>query len=70
MDNASVLPAFQRRGVHRRLIDTRIDHARGSGCTLITGQAEWGSVSQCNQQRAGLDICHAKTVWTNHRSAV
>ena len=67
---ASVLPAFQRRGVHRRLIDTRIDHARGSGCTLITGQAEWGSVSQCNQQRAGLAICHAKTVWTNHRSAV
>ena len=62
---AATLPEFRRRGVQARLIDARIALAREHGCTMINGQAAWGSGSQANQQRAGLVISHVKTIWTN-----
>ncbi len=61
----ATLPAFQRRGVHAALIAERLKLAAESGCTGITGQADAGSTSQCNQQRAGLGIVHTKCIWTN-----
>ena len=62
---ATTLPPFRNRGVQQSLIDARIRRTREHGCTLITGQAAWGSTSHGNQQRAGLALCHVKTLWTN-----
>lgn len=66
---ASTLPGFRRMGVHAALIAERLRLALQAGCTTVTGQAEAGSTSQCNQQRAGLGIAHTKCIWTNRRSS-
>jgi GNAT superfamily N-acetyltransferase len=66
---AATLPEFRNRGLQSSLIAARVAVARTHGFRRITGQAAAGSVSQCNQQRAGLGIVHTKTLWTNaHRS--
>jgi GNAT superfamily N-acetyltransferase len=66
---AATLPEFRNRGLQSALIAARMAVARTHGCRRITGQAAAGSVSQCNQQRAGLGIVHTKTLWTNvHRT--
>lgn len=62
---AATLPRFRGQGVHSALIAERLKLARAGGCNQVTGQAEAGSTSQCNQQRAGLGIVHTKCVWTN-----
>ena len=62
---AATLPAFRNRGLQTSLIAARIAAARERGCRRITGQAAAGSVSQCNQQRAGLCIVHTKVIWSN-----
>jgi GNAT superfamily N-acetyltransferase len=64
---AATLPKFRRAGVHAALISERLRLAGEAGCTAVTGQAEAGSTSQGNQQRAGLSIAHTKCIWTNHR---
>jgi GNAT superfamily N-acetyltransferase len=64
----SVLPAFRARGVHTALISARLDRARARHCRIVCGNAEWGSQSQRNQQRAGLAIAYVKSVWTNQRA--
>jgi GNAT superfamily N-acetyltransferase len=65
---ASTLPPFRNRGLQTALIATRIATARALGATIVTGQAEWGSSSQANMQRAGLQISHVRVLWTNSRS--
>lgn len=67
---AATLPAFRNRGLQTSLIAARIDAAHTLGCRRITGQAVAGSVSQCNQQRAGLAIVHTKCIWTNQHRPV
>jgi GNAT superfamily N-acetyltransferase len=62
----ATLPAFRRRGVHAALIAARITLARQLGLERVAGQADFGSASQRNQQRAGLAIAHTKSIWTNH----
>ncbi len=60
---AATLTNQRGRGVQTALIAARIDRARALGCTLISGQAAWGSTSQANMQRAGMGICHLRTHW-------
>ncbi len=62
---ASTLPAFRKRGIQSALISARMARAQSLGCTVVTGQAAWGSSSQSNMQRAGMQISHVRTLWTN-----
>lgn len=62
---ASTLEQARGRGAQRALIAARMARAIEQGCTLITGQAAWGTTSSANMQRAGLQISHLRTVWTN-----
>ena len=63
----ATLPAFRHRGMHTALIAARIARAKDLGLMRMAGQADLGTQSQRNQQRAGLSIAHTKTVWTNLR---
>lgn len=66
---AATLPAFRNGGVQSALIAARIARARALGCNLVTAQAAWGTSSQSNLQRAGLQISHVRTIWTNASTA-
>jgi ribosomal protein S18 acetylase RimI-like enzyme len=61
--NASTLPEFRRRGVQSALIAARIADAAAAGCDVVSSQAEFGSASQRNLERAGLRIAYTKAVW-------
>lgn len=61
---AATLPAFRRRGLHRQLIQARVQLARGSGLGReITVDARVGSQSAANLQRAGFDIVGTYHAW-------
>ncbi len=66
---ASTLPAFRNRGIQSALISACMARAQALGCSVVTGQAAWGSSSQGNMQRAGMQISHVRTLWTNQPSA-
>jgi ribosomal protein S18 acetylase RimI-like enzyme len=61
--NASTLPEYRRRGVQTALIAARIADAQAAGCDLVSSQAEFGSPSQRNLERAGLHVAYTKAVW-------
>jgi hypothetical protein len=61
--NASTLPEYRNRGVQTALIAARIADAVGSGCDLVASQAQFGSASQRNLERAGLRVAYTKAVW-------
>ena len=61
--SAATLPALRGQRVHSALIAARIDAAVAAGCTLVTGQADFGSTSQRNQQRGGLELAHVRQNW-------
>ncbi len=60
---AATLPAFRNHGVHRALIQKRINDAVRNSCDLIVGQASFGSVSQNNMERANMNIGYTKAIW-------
>ena len=60
---AGTLPEFRGQGVHSALIRARIDAAATEGCELVGALAEFGSPSQRNLQRAGLQVAYTKAVW-------
>ncbi|KEK23200.1 acetyltransferase [Bacillus gaemokensis] len=62
---SATLPDFQRRGCHTLLIQKRIHTAFESHCTLLVGQARFGSVSQNNMVRCGMNIAYTKSIWTH-----
>lgn len=62
---ASVLPEYRRRGVQQALIELRIRQAEQESCTVVLGQADFASSSQCNMQRRGLNLIYTKAVWSN-----
>ncbi|MDA1771773.1 GNAT family N-acetyltransferase [Bacillus cereus] len=61
---SATLPEFQRKGCHTALIQRRIKTAIESNCTLIVGQARFGSGSQNNMERAHMKIAYTKSIWT------
>ena len=61
--NASTLPESRGLGVHTALIRARIADARAAGCELVAAQAEFGSASMRNLERAGLHTAYTKAVW-------
>ncbi len=61
--NASTLPDYRNRGVQTALIAARMADALASGCELVASQAQFGSASQRNLERAGLRVAYTKAVW-------
>jgi ribosomal protein S18 acetylase RimI-like enzyme len=64
--NASTLPEYRRRGVQTALIARRIADAVAAGCEAVCSGATFGSPSQRNLQRAGLQVAYTKAVWRLH----
>ncbi|SFB30165.1 Predicted acetyltransferase, GNAT superfamily [Cohnella sp. OV330] len=61
---AAVLPAYRNRGLHRLLLDKRIDAAHRSGCKIAVSQCAYLSQSQRNMDRAGMKLGYVRTTWT------
>jgi hypothetical protein len=60
---AATLPNIRNKGIQSALIKHRIYQASLQKCDLIVGQAQFGSVSQNNMERAGLNIAYTKAIW-------
>lgn len=60
---AATLPAFQRKGIHTALLKRRIHEAFKENCSFVVGQAKYGSDSQTNMLKAGMQIAYTKAVW-------
>lgn len=60
---AATLPSFRNRGIQRALLHQRIFQAYKEKCTLVVGQAKFGSVSQNNMERTGMRIAYTKAIW-------
>ncbi|RPF55295.1 GNAT family N-acetyltransferase [Aquisalibacillus elongatus] len=60
---ATTVPNFRNKGIHSALIKHRIYQAKLRKCDLIVGQANFGSVSQNNMERAGMKIAYTKAIW-------
>ena len=63
---AGTIPSYRNKGVQSALIRHRMNEALQNNCELIVGQANFGSSSQNNMERAGLKIAYTKSVWTHH----
>ncbi len=61
--NASTIPEFRGRGCQTALLARRIADATDAGCGLVAGQATFGSTSQRNMQRMGLQPALTVTTW-------
>ncbi|MDG0791802.1 GNAT family N-acetyltransferase [Cohnella ginsengisoli] len=61
---AAVLPAYRNKGLHRLLLDRRIDAAHRNGCTIAVSQCAYLSQSHRNMERAGMRLGYVKTTWT------
>lgn len=62
--SAATLPSFRGQGLQRRLLQVRIDAAKQQGCDLVCSQAQFGSTSHHNLQKAGLQLAYTKAIWT------
>jgi Acetyltransferase (GNAT) domain len=60
----ATLPAFRKRGCHSALTARRIMDAAEAGCELLMGYiGTFGSVSQNNMERGGMQIAYATMAW-------
>lgn len=60
---AATVPEARNRGVQSALLAERFKLAGSLGCDYIIGQAQFGSASQRNMQRAGMNIAYTKAIW-------
>lgn len=60
------LVTYRGRGCQTALLRARIADAAAAGCELVAAQAEPGSVSQRNIERAGLRTAYTRAIWTEH----
>ncbi|MGD7054344.1 GNAT family N-acetyltransferase [Sutcliffiella horikoshii] len=60
---SATVPEFRNKGVQTALIQKRMQQAADEGCRYLVGQAAFGSVSQKNMQRAGLNVAYTNAVW-------
>jgi GNAT superfamily N-acetyltransferase len=59
------LVEYRGRGCQSALLRARIADAAAAGCELVAAQAEPGSVSQRNIERAGLRTAYTRAIWTD-----
>ncbi len=60
---SATVPEFRNKGVQTALIQKRMQQATDKGCRYLVGQAAFGSVSQKNMERAGLNVAYTNVVW-------
>lgn len=63
LGTCGVLPEYRRRGVHSALIQRRLHDAGALGCSLVVGGGGLGTATFRNQERAGLRLIPAGSVW-------
>ncbi|XEC97364.1 GNAT family N-acetyltransferase [Paenibacillus tarimensis] len=61
---AATAPEYRRQGLQSALLQTRMHEAFKADCELVVAQADFGSTSQNNMQRAGMQIAWTRAVWT------
>jgi GNAT superfamily N-acetyltransferase len=65
--DAATIPEYRRRGVQGALIRQRIADARQSSARFAFSRAEFGTASQRNLERAGLQSRYMVSIWTKQR---
>ncbi len=60
---AGVLPEYRRRGIQSALIRQRLHDAAALGCSLVVGGGSPGTTTFRNQERAGLRLIPAGSIW-------
>ncbi len=60
----ATLEKYRGRGCQSALLRTRIADAARARCDLVVVQANPGSASQRNVERAGLRVAYTKAIWT------
>jgi hypothetical protein len=61
--DAATVPEHRNRGAQAALIAARVARARALDAHVVLGQADFGSSSQRNMERAGLPVCYTRSVW-------
>jgi GNAT superfamily N-acetyltransferase len=56
----STIPAYRKRGLHKKLLFTRLQYAKKQGLVLATVTAEPGSISDLNIQKAGFHCAYTR----------
>lgn len=64
--DATTPPAERRRGGQSALLNTRICDGIKLNAQYIWSRADFGSVSQKNMEKAGLNISYTRSVWTQN----
>lgn len=62
--DAATIPEYRRRGVQGALIMQRIADARQTSARFAFSRAEFGTASQRNLERAGLQSRYMVSIWT------
>jgi len=66
LSGGATLPAFRKRGCHTALTQRRSLDAARVGCELILGHTgTFGSISQNNMERSGLQIAYIMMSWVD-----
>lgn len=61
---AATAPEFRRNGLQSSLLKWRMHEAYKAGCELVVAQASFGSSSQNNMERVGMQVAWTRAVWT------
>lgn len=67
--DAATIPEYRRRGVQAALIMQRIADARQTSARFAFSRAEFGTASQRNLERAGLQSRYMVSIWTKMAAA-
>lgn len=61
---AATVPEFRGQGLHKYLLNTRLNEAFQQNCELVVGQCAFLSQSHRNMERAGMKLGYVRTTWT------
>jgi GNAT superfamily N-acetyltransferase len=64
---SATIPTYRRRGVQSVLIRHRMGFAADQNCKIVCSEAEFGSVSQRNLERAGMRVACTYANWQRVR---
>ncbi|NIK76775.1 GNAT superfamily N-acetyltransferase [Paenibacillus castaneae] len=60
---AATHPNYRNRGLQTALLQHRMHEAHKADCTLVAAQASFGSTSQNNMERAGMQLAWTRSIW-------
>ncbi|CAH1190044.1 hypothetical protein PAECIP111893_00128 [Paenibacillus plantiphilus] len=60
---AATVPECRRNGLQTALLQRRMYEAHAANCELVAAQASFGSTSQNNMERSGMQIAWTRGVW-------